>query len=178
MKIPTDEIITTKRCRLRYPTRADFPHIWSASRVPGFNDGMMWDPPSTREELEVPLKNSQESWEKGTAFSWTAETKGKGEFIGRIAIRTTDHPQEWSLGYWTHPTLQKRGYATELAAAVLDFGFTRLCATRIIAEHATWNDASGKVLRRVGMTTTGVNPKGFKKKGSWVEEYMYEILPP
>ena len=175
MQIPTDEVIYTERCRLRYPTEEDFPYIVSASRQPGFNDGMVWDPPENREELTGPLKRSQKEWAAGTSYAWTIEKRDGTEFIGRIAIRDTDEKDVWSLGYWTHPSVQKNGYATEVALAVVDLGFSRLGATSVVAAHATWNEASGKVLQRIGMLRTGINPKGFKKRGNWVEEYEYKI---
>lgn len=58
---------------------------------------------------------------------------------------------------------------------MVELGFSRLGAIRITAAHATWNEASGKVLQKVGMLRTGVNPRGFKKRGEWVKEYEYEI---
>ncbi len=176
MKIGPDEQIITDRCRLRYPTQADFPEIWSATRHQGFNDGMVWDPPLSMKELHEPLQRSHAAWADGTEYTWTVESRNDHEFIGRIAIRQTDGKHEWSLGYWTHPSVQKRGYASEATVAVIEFGFSKLGALRITAAHATWNEASAKVLTRAGMKKTGINPKGFKKNGSWVEEYEYEIL--
>ena len=137
---------------------------------------MVWDPPLDMEELEAPQQRNHDSWAAGLAFTWTIGSRNDGEFIGRIAIRRTEDANEWSIGYWIHPALQKRGFASEAAVAVIDFGFSRLDALRITAAHATWNEASGKVLLRAGMKKTGVNPKGFKKNGSWVEEFEYEIL--
>ena len=175
MQITPDEFIITHRCRLRYPSTDDFQHIWSASRYPGFNDGMVWDPPTTIEELTEPLRRSHEAWTAGTSYTWTVETKTECEFVGRIGLRQENLKRDWSLGYWTHPAVQKRGYASEFAAAVINFGFSRIGALRITAAHATWNEASGKVLQRVGMVKTGINPRGFKKGGEWIEEYEYEI---
>ena len=175
MMISIDEQILTKRCRLRYPNESDIPHIWSASRAPGFNDGMQWEPPSEISELHEPLQRNQSGWEDGNAYNWTVESRDKGEFIGRIAIRRTQHDGEWSIGYWTHPTQQNKGYASEVAQAIIHFGFSRLHATVITSAHATWNHASGRVLQHAGMLRVRTNPKGFKKHGKWVEEFEYEI---
>ena len=176
MKISPDEQIITERCRLRYPTQDDFTGIWTATRHPGFNDGMVWDPPLSMQELHEPLRRSHIAWAEGSSYTWTVESRAGHEFIGRMGLRQTEGKHEWSLGYWTHPSFQNRGYASEAATAVIEFCFSRLGAIRITAAHATWNEASGKVLKRAGMKRTGINPKGFKKKGKWVEEYEYEIL--
>lgn len=175
MKIGSDEIIETDRCRLRYPSRDDFPFISSAGRHAGFSDGMVWNPPSSQEGLIKLLKHNQKTWAAGTAYSWTVETKEKAEFLGRVEFRKTKTEQQWSLGYWIHPESQGLGYATEAAAAVVEFGFSKLKVRCISAALATWNEASGKVLKNIGMVKTGVNPEGFKKHELWVAEYEYEI---
>jgi RimJ/RimL family protein N-acetyltransferase len=151
------------------------PHIWSASQTPGFNDGLAWDPPSNIEELDQPLVRSWKTWANGTAYSWTAESQKHGTFIGKIVIRREAHPDEWSIGFWIHPEVQRRGYASEIGSAIVEFGFKHLHAEVISAAHATWNVISGKVLENIGMTRVRTNPKGFKKGGEWVEEFVYEV---
>ena len=175
MIVSITEEILTERCRLRYPSKDDFPHIWSATRVEGFNDGMLWDPPANISELEEPLLRSQEAWVKGESFAWSIDLRDTSEFAGRIAIRQGDDPAEWSIGFWIHPSVQKSGIATEAARAIVNFGFESLGAGLITAAHATWNKSSGRVLSKIGMTQVQLNPRGFKKRGEWVEEYEYEL---
>lgn len=175
MLITPDEEILTNRCRLRYPHVSDIAHVWSASRTSGFNDGLAWDPPSDISELEEPLNHSWDAWIEGNAYSWTVESKENGAFIGRIVIRREVHDREWSIGFWIHPIKQGKGYASEVAKAIIEFGFTRLKADVITAAHATWNQASGAVLQHIGMTWVRTNPRGFRKQGNWVEEFEYEI---
>ena len=135
---------------------------------------MAWDPPTDIAELEEPLRRCWNTWAEGSAYNWAIESRRSGEFIGRIEIRRELNADEWSLGFWVHPSQQGQGYVTESAAAVLGFGFAQLRAKLITAAHATWNHASGKVLERIGMTRVQTNPKGFKKQGAWVEEFEYE----
>jgi ribosomal-protein-alanine N-acetyltransferase len=138
---------------------------------------MRWDPPGSIDELEQPLLENFKSWADGTNFSWTIVQARDDEFIGRIAIRREGDPKEnsWSIGYWTHPTKQRQGYATEAARAMLTFGFQVLDAQRITAAHAIWNEHSGRVLFGIGMLRTGETDKGFLKNGEWVSEYEYAI---
>jgi RimJ/RimL family protein N-acetyltransferase len=170
-----DEKIVTVRCRLRYPVESDIPQIWSASQTPNFNDGLRWEPPSGIAEIQEPLQRAQKSWESGNEYSWAIESKEDRDFIGWISIRKELSDREWSIGFWIHPTKQCRGFATECAASVLEFGLSRLGAKTITAAHATWNVASGHVLRRIGMKYVRTNPRGFKKNNKWVEEFEYEI---
>lgn len=152
------------------------PHIWSASRYEGFNDGMAWDPPDNIEELRPPLERAVAQWQQGINFTWTIETNDTGTFVGRMAIRIHgDGRGAWSIGYWVHPIHQGKGYAVESARALLQFGFNKLNANTIVASHAKCNQVSGAVLIKIGMVRTGETTRGFKKQGVWVAEYDYAI---
>jgi len=173
--VPASEVLRTERCRLRQPTEADIEHVWSATRVDGFNEGMRWDPPQDRGALESPLRANRDDWERGTSYSFTVESLAGRVFIGRMQVRQEAAPGLWTIGFWTHPREQGKGYAVEAARAIVDFGFRRLDARVIGAAHATWNDASRKVLERIGMHYVRTNPRGFQKRGEWVEELEYEL---
>ncbi|MEM9743817.1 MAG: GNAT family N-acetyltransferase [Pseudomonadota bacterium] len=175
MLIAIDEVLLTERCRLRYPRHSDIEGVWSATRTPGFNDGLAWEAPTSLSELEQPLKDAWQAWQDGNAYSWVIEDRNSCAFLGRIAIRRTQAEGEWSIGFWIHPDQQQRGLATEAAREVVSFGFDRLGAKVISAAHATWNVASGRVLARIGMTRMRINPQGLRKRGAWVAEYEYEV---
>ena len=177
-RIPAEERLWSARCRLRQPSEADIEHVFSATRVPGFNEGMRWDPPSAIEELVLPLRHNREDWERGTSYSFSVESRDGRVFIGRSQLRREPGPRTWTLGFWTHPQQQGRGYASEAAAALVDFGFQRLGARTIAGAHATWNEASAKVLLRLGMRFVRTNPRGFRKHGAWVAEHEYELRAP
>lgn len=167
--VALDTVLETPRCVLRAPSRTDMPHIFLASRVPGFTDGMLWSPPETLEELEGPLETNLAAWRAGTAYTFTVETRAF-VFVGRVALRRIAQGRVWNLGFWTHPEQQGRGYATEAATAVLRFGFTRLGAERVEACHALWNRGSRRVLETLGMTFARHVLEGFQKNGVWVAE--------
>ena len=64
---------------------------------------------------------------------------------------------------------------TEAARSVIDFGFERLDAKEISACHATWNQASRRVLQKIGMMFLRHLPQAFEKRGEWVAEDCYSI---
>lgn len=171
MDIALDFVLETPRCTLRPPSHDDIPRVFSASRFPGFNDGMTWDPPETVEELQAPLERNLAAWRAGTAYTFAIETKQlQPAFVGRIVIRQTEGDRLWNFGFWTHPAQQGKGYMTEAATAVVGFGFTQLGAEHIAACHALWNLKSRRVLEKVGMTFVKHVPQGFQKNGVWVAE--------
>ena len=174
MKFPTSYTIETRRCRLRIVSLEDIPHIFSATRHKGFNDGMLWDPPSCVEELSAAFEASMRAWTEDQAYCFTIEEREQRKFIGRIAIRSKEG-SVWDIGFWTHPEEQNKGYMKEALAAVVTFGFTELDATRLVACHASWNQASEAVLRSTGMIFLEHIPEGFQKRGEWVAENLLGI---
>jgi [ribosomal protein S5]-alanine N-acetyltransferase len=168
--IHKDFTIETARCLLRCPLEEDIPFIFSATRVAGFNDGMLWEAPVAMDELYNPPKENLLAWEAGIAFAFTITALNSKILIGRIGIRKNEQMNVWNLGFWTHPEHQRHGYMTESAQALIKFGFDQLGAIRIEASHALWNKGSQRVLEKTGMKFMEYVPKGFQKRRQWVEE--------
>lgn len=169
MRFPVTLVLYTPRLRLRHVSLRDLPQIWSASRHPGFNEGMVWEPPNDQSELMEPHQRACEAWSNDEYYCFTIADRETDEMIGRIVIRP-DPDSGWNLGYWTHPLHQGKGYMSEAAARMLDFGFNELNANRITAAHALWNAASRRVLEKIGMHFIEHIPHGFLKRGEWVAE--------
>ncbi len=175
VSISQDFTIETARCRLRFPSVADHPHIFAATRFAGFNDGMQWEPPATIDELDEPLRENSLEWAAGSTFCFTIADLSSNRLLGRIGIRITNRRDVWNLGFWTHPEHQGRGYMTEAAIATIAFGFDRLNATQIEASYALWNKSSQRVLEKVGMKFIAYIPHAFQKKGRWIEANKMRI---
>lgn len=175
MKFSTTLTLETARLQLRLPSEADIPHVFSATRYPGFNDGMLWDPPEHTDEIAASLVRNRERWEKGEAFSFSIDDKLTSRFVGRISIRPADQSGRWNIGFWTHPESQGRGFMTEAVGAILDFGFRQLEATAIEACYALWNKASERVLHKNGFQFERYIEQGFQKRGEWVAENLVVI---
>ncbi len=80
------------------------------------------------------------------------------------------------MGYGLNSDFYGRGYATEAARAVLDFGFNDLGLHRIWATVDVNNDASRRVLERIGMKREGILRKDKLVRGRWRASYLYAIL--
>lgn len=174
-RIPINTILQTERLTLRAVSYADIDLVWSASRTPGFNDGMVWDPPHSKEELIPITEKNRIAWEEGKSFTFTVELTEADMPIGRVSIRGDGDPGVWNIGFWIHPDYWSNGYATEAAHAVITFGFEELAAAKITTAHALFNTPSRRVIEKLGFRFTGNNPCGFLKQGKPVPEYEYAI---
>lgn len=174
-RIPITTILQTERLTLRAVSHSDIDLVWSASRTPGFNDGMIWDPPQNKEELIPITEKNRIAWEEGNSFTFTIELTETNIPIGRTAIRGNSEPGVWNIGFWIHPDYWRNGYATEAARAVIKFGFGELAASKITTAHAVFNTPSKRVIEKLGFRFTGENPCGFVKQGKPVPEYEYAL---
>jgi [ribosomal protein S5]-alanine N-acetyltransferase len=173
--IDINTIIKTTRLQLRAITPSDIDLVWSAIRFEGFNNGMTWEPPESKEELLPFAQKNIDAWLEGSAYTFTVETIDSNLPIGRVAIRKENSSNNWNVGFWIHPDYWNNGYATEAARAIIEFGFSELNATHITAAHAIWNSASKRVIEKLSFKFTGENPRGYIKSGEPVAEYEYVI---
>ncbi len=74
---------------------------------------------------------------------------------GRPVIWTGLHRIDWTLrkfeiGYWVRQSAMGNGYATEAANALTRYAFDVLGARRVKIDHAEGNEASRKVITKLG----------------------------
>ena len=166
--IPVDLSIETERLVLRMASVEETDFVWDATQYPGFNDGMYWNKPDSREEIYEFAANIEDAWLAGECFLFTFYDKTSGDPLGRIAIEQSC--SAWSVGFWTHPKKQGFGYASEALGGGLRFVFEVLELEEIRACHAVWNLASRKVLERNGFRFRVHTAEGFQKGGEWVAQ--------
>jgi ribosomal-protein-alanine N-acetyltransferase len=163
--------LRTDRFQLRVPDETDVDLVFSASRYPGFNDGMQWEPPTEKASILGSLGRCLQRWDRGGEYTFTVvDGEDISLRLGRISIRQTENEGIWSVGFWVHPEQQQRGVMTEALEAVLAFGFEELKVSIISACYATWNKASERLLVKNGFQFFRFLPEGFQKKGEWVPE--------
>ena len=94
MEIPLNEVIYTDNCLLRFVSEQDIQYVWSACRYEGFNDGMIWDPPNSMDDLLSEYQKNLHNWQKGSAFNWAIENDISNDFLDRIELRKNIIPNE------------------------------------------------------------------------------------
>ena len=88
--------------------------------------------------------------------------------IGTCGFTKFDFPHDsCEIGYVLNPDFHGKGYATEAAECVADFGFFSLGAHRIEARFMQGNDASLRVMERLGMTFEGYRRESMLVKGKY-----------
>ena len=100
-----------------------------------------------------------------------------GQFIGHMDFHPWFGRATHELGWVIAPAHQGRGYATEAAAALMDYAFDTLGCHRVIATCQPENPASWRVMEKLGMRREAHFRRGlYRDTGEWWDEYFYALL--
>jgi RimJ/RimL family protein N-acetyltransferase len=100
-----------------------------------------------------------------------------GTAIGYVLLVWLSEPhRQGEFGYVMNPAHHGHGYATEAAVEMLRLGFERLGLHRIVGRCDARNQASAKLMERVGLRKEAHFIGAEIFKGEWGEELRYAML--
>ena len=123
----------------------------------------------------VDKQNSFQPFEKDKVFDLAIERKADGKVIGLVTMITKNH-QKGELGYGLGTDFRGKGYATEAARAITDYGFAQLKYHRVQAIVSAANPVSMQVLVRLGMKQEGRLREATENDGDWHDLLYYGVL--
>jgi RimJ/RimL family protein N-acetyltransferase len=124
------------------------------------------------------IAKHESAWRAGEVAQFAIALAETDEPVGTIALEGFHDPAVAVLGYWLGVPYWNRGYTTEAARALIDYGFEQMGLHRI---EATWfmrNPASGRIMEKVGMAMEGVQRSAMRKWDVWEDVGMRAILRP
>ena len=98
------------------------------------------------------INRSNQSIKDSTAYNLVIEIEG--EIAGGVGLFDVNEVGG-ELGFWVAPKFWKRGIATEASKTMLYFGFRQLELKTIKASFKEGNEASNKVLNKLGFISVG-----------------------
>ncbi len=168
--------IVTSRLRLRDFVPADFDAIHAYSSDPRVTKFLFFGPrdvDSTADYLEGLLASQAEI--PRTRFELAVEESGSGRVIGACDLSLIER-NVVDLGYMLGIEDWGKGYATEIALALVDAAFFDLRADRVISTVDVNNRASIRVLEKIGMRWEAVFRKHRRAKNRWWDCHLF-VLP-
>lgn len=144
-------VLETERLALREMIAADTEHLL----------GIFQDPVAMRYYPALKDRRETEEWiatnlrryvEDGVGL-WIVELKDSGRFIGQcgLTMQEVEGRRDPEVGYLFLREFWGQGFATEAAAAAIDYGFRRQGHERIICLAGVDNLPSRRVAERLGM---------------------------
>jgi RimJ/RimL family protein N-acetyltransferase len=118
-----------------------------------------------------------QSTQPRTKYQFAVVVRESGQLMGNCGVRKESaEAQIADMGYELDPNYWGKGYATEAATAVLNFGFAELKVHRIGANAVAENTASLRVLDKIGMQYEGRLRENKWMKDRWWDTVLYSIL--
>ena len=98
-----------------------------------------------------------------------------GRLVGTVSmtVRMEHSGKEGELGYFLHPGVWNRGYATEAARLLVRFGFEDLLLRQIVATCDPRNVASARVLEKIGMRYARRDLRTMQIRDGWRDSDVY-----
>ncbi len=149
------ETLETARLYLRPPRMEDAEAIFEQyAQDAAVTKYLTWRPHRDIEETRAFVRRCQDVWRDASAFPWAIIRKAGGQLLGMIEMRIDGHRVD--LGYGLAQGYWGQGYTPEVVAAIMDWAWQQPTVYRVWAVCDIENQASARVLEKVGMRREGV----------------------
>lgn len=148
--------LTTERLTVRWLTAADAPALFTI-----FSDPTVmryWSSPPLTElsQAERMVRNIQEGYASGDFLQLGLERRATPGVIGTCTLFALTFPSRRAeIGYALGRAFWGQGYVTEALRALITYAFTTLNLNRLEADIDPRNNASARVLERLGFHSEG-----------------------
>ncbi|HCB04601.1 MAG TPA: GNAT family N-acetyltransferase [Nocardioides sp.] len=169
--------LTTARLQLRPFEKDDLGPLFelhSSAEILRYWDAPPW---TDRSRAERFLAVCRRLAEDGSGVRLAIDLVSDGDFIGWCGLsRWNPDFRSASLTYCLSDRAWGRGYATEAADALVQWGFDTLDLNRVQAEADTRNTASVRVLEKLGFVHEGTLREDCVVNGEVSDSFVYGLL--
>ncbi|GAE34725.1 GNAT family N-acetyltransferase [Halalkalibacter akibai] len=117
------------------------------------------------------------SYKEKRAIRWGIERKETEGLIGTIGFNAwSPKHKRAEIGYEIHPDHWRKGYTSEALLRIIQYGFNELGLTRIGAVVFIENEASNKLLTKMGFQQEGILREYMYQNGRAYDTFVYSIL--
>ena len=170
-------VLCTARLKLRPFTHGDAAslfRIFSDDEVVRFWSVGAWTDIAQAEQM---IEEALLAYKEGGLSRYAIVLAGTGELIGICNLRGFfEQNRRCELGYALGSAWWGRGYAFEALEALLGHAFSALDMNRIEADIDPRNDASARLLERLGFRQEGYMPERWIVHGEKADTAFYGLL--
>jgi len=169
--------LQTERLTLRLHTPSDIPALMPLIGAREIAATTLRIPhPYFEADAQDFIAGTQEELLNGSGLRLGIVVRESDALCGGVGLRIESDHRRAELGYWIGVPYRGKGYATEAARAMVQYGFETLGLHRIFASHFVNNSASGGVLRKIGMRHEGSQRGHILKWGEFLDIEMYGMV--
>jgi RimJ/RimL family protein N-acetyltransferase len=177
MSNPLPPVLTTTRLRLRPFTHGDAAplfRVFSDEQVVRFWSNGAWTEIAQAEKM---IEEAMLAYREGGLCRYAIVLVETGELIGICNLRGFfEQNRRCELGYALGSAHWGHGYACEALEALLGHAFSALDMNRIEADIDPRNDASARLLERLGFRKEGTMPERWFVHGEFADTAFYGLL--
>jgi RimJ/RimL family protein N-acetyltransferase len=174
-----DYPIETERLLIRPFEAADFDAMLAIHSRPDVARYLYWEPRGPDEVKKVVAEKSGFTAIKreGEGLSLAVVRRDSGAMIGEVSlILRSEEYRQGEIGFIIHPDHGGQGFGTEAGQAMLALGFEGMGLHRIFGSCEARNNASARLMERLGMRLEAHLIENEFVKGEWQSELDYAIL--
>jgi ribosomal-protein-alanine N-acetyltransferase len=170
-------VLESERLLLREMSGDDAPTLFEYFRDPEYTRYVSFEVHSSPEQTKDFITWMADLYQRQDSIRWGIQLKETGGLIGTIGLHFLRRDIRcMEVGYHIGRSYWRRGFATEALRTVVDFGFRDMNLNRIEATHHAGNEASGRVMQKVGFRYEGIWRQRAYKHGSLVDTVWYSLL--
>ena len=168
--------LETERLLLRQLRESDFDDFFEYAQDPLVAGPGLWEPYESEAEAREDLRRLIGMYERGLLW-WAMEHKTDGKLIGRCElVNHNGHDARAEISYAMNRRYWGQGLMTEAARCVMRHGFETMNLNRISAIALPENQASVRILQKLGMTREGCLRQSRRINGVFRDIDLYAIL--
>ncbi len=164
-KMPT---LVTERLVLRPMRVADAFDMYEYAHREDVTEYLLWSPHTSIAHTRDYLAYIESRYAICDFYDWAVTLSDTGKMIGTVGFTRLDLAHDLGeIGYVLNPEYHGKGIAAEAAGRVMEFGFSELSLHRIEAKFMKGNDASLRVMEKLGMVFEGYHTDSMLVKGQY-----------
>jgi ribosomal-protein-alanine N-acetyltransferase len=161
--------LETERLLLRKFSLEDAKDMYEYASDPEVAKYMTWNPHQTINDSLGFIQFTLDRYEKDEAGDWGIVLRENNKFIGSCGFVWVDKKNLCGhIGYTLSKRYWNKGIMSEAVKRLLEFGFNEMNLHRIESFHRLPNEASGRVMQKVGTKYEGIlKGRMFSKEQFW-----------
>ena len=169
--------LETERLILRAVEEEDAPDLLPIMNDPDVTENLLLPHPYPEERVNQWILSGRESLQHAERYEIAVVRKDTGRAIGVCSLyRVSREHLSAELVYWIGKEHWGKGYITEAARRVIEFGFEDLGLERICAGCFARNNASERVIEKLGFKPEGLARGEFKKGDERFDTLHFGLL--
>lgn len=169
--------LKSERLILRRITKEDAINMFEIYSDPETARFDWYYPIESVDKISKIIDNFQEIYDEKDEITWGAVKKDDNKLIGYCCLGDfQEGPRSCEIGYGFNREYWNKGYGTEAVNVLVKYAFEEMNINRIVGTVTLGNEASIKVLKKVGFQQEGIFRKRTFMKGEFVDDVILAIL--